>query len=235
MAFASTPRLNITLVVAATLQNGIGAQATLPWRLPKEMAYFAKVTSTAPPSYHNAVVMGRKTWESIPPRFRPLKRRHNVVVSSQSQYDLGSSSLDAFTPPPSVHTSLKSALSILSQAPIEEPSSVSKSLLHHTFLIGGASLYTQSLSLPSTNRILLTRILSPAFEECDVFFPNLNQRKQDGINDEVSNIDDSAVTWKQTSHAELVNWVGFDVPEGEQEEQGVRYEFQMWIRDASEQ
>jgi len=63
----------------------------------------------------------------------------------------------------------------------------------------------------------------------------LNQRKQDGINDEVSNIDDSAVTWKQTSHAELVNWVGFDVPEGEQEEQGVRYEFQMWIRDASEQ
>jgi dihydrofolate reductase len=74
----------LTLVVAATLANGIGAQGALPWRLPREMAYFAKVTREGGPTTEgipNAVIMGRKTWESIPRKFRPLKDRLNVVIS----------------------------------------------------------------------------------------------------------------------------------------------------------
>jgi dihydrofolate reductase len=74
---------SITLIVAATLSNGIGATGRLPWRLSKEMAYFAKITSHVPENVtkRNAVIMGRKTWESIPTKFRPLKNRINVVVS----------------------------------------------------------------------------------------------------------------------------------------------------------
>lgn len=67
------------------------------------------------------------------------------------------------------------------------------------------------------DRILLTRVLSPDFE-CDVFLDNFLREKKDGGE------------WRRTSHDALKEWVGFEVPEGEQEENGVKYEFQMWVR-----
>lgn len=96
---------------------------------------------------------------------------------------------------------------------------------HRVFVIGGVTLYTQCLALPPSSptfvdRILLTRVFSPAFEECDTFMPDiLSEKEQQGKE-----------RWEQTSHAELSSWAGFDVPEGIQSENGVEYEFQMWIR-----
>jgi dihydrofolate reductase len=78
----------LTLIVAATKTNGIGKNGQLPWRLPKEMAYFARVTSHAPDGRTNAVIMGRNTWESIPLQFRPLKKRTNVIISRNPSYTL---------------------------------------------------------------------------------------------------------------------------------------------------
>jgi dihydrofolate reductase len=88
------PPPQLTLVVAATLKNGLGVNGVLPWRLSREMAYFARVTkssgipSSDSNSSMNAVVMGRKSWESIPPKFRPLKDRINVVISTQKELKL---------------------------------------------------------------------------------------------------------------------------------------------------
>ena len=78
----------LTLIVAATRNNGIGQNSQLPWRLAKEMAYFKRVTTNAPEGSMNAVVMGRNTWESIPQRFRPLDKRLNIVISSSKNYQL---------------------------------------------------------------------------------------------------------------------------------------------------
>jgi len=83
----------VTLIVAATTNNGIGQAGKLPWRLPQEMQYFARVTTgkgDIPDGERkkNAVVMGRMTWESIPRRFRPLAGRINLVVSQQAEYNL---------------------------------------------------------------------------------------------------------------------------------------------------
>jgi hypothetical protein len=81
----------VTLIVAATKNNGIGQAGKLPWRLPQEMQYFARVTTGEPDGTgkkRNAVVMGRATWESIPRRFRPLPGRINFVLSRQAGYDL---------------------------------------------------------------------------------------------------------------------------------------------------
>jgi dihydrofolate reductase len=78
----------LTLIVAATRSNGIGKGGTLPWHLPKEMAYFARVTSSAPEGSINAVLMGRNTWESIPDKFRPLRKRMNVVISRNPDYPM---------------------------------------------------------------------------------------------------------------------------------------------------
>lgn len=79
---------SLTIIVAATCTNGIGQGARLPWRLPAEMAYFARVTKAAPPECANAVIMGRKTWESIPKSRRPLVDRYNVIITSDPKYDL---------------------------------------------------------------------------------------------------------------------------------------------------
>lgn len=83
-------RAPVCLVVAASERLGIGLDNHLPWRLPGDMAAFKRITSTAPrPDAPNAVIMGRKTWESIPPKFRPLAGRTNVVLTRQPAAALG--------------------------------------------------------------------------------------------------------------------------------------------------
>ncbi|KAG9008084.1 dihydrofolate reductase [Tulasnella sp. JGI-2019a] len=200
--------MSITVIVAATLTNGIGHSGSLPWRLPAEMAYFAKATSNAPDGAINALVLGRKTWESIPRKFRPLKNRVNVIVSRQAEYNLGMPPSDLVYTQPSLGSALES-LKIRQQQPAGP-----QLQLHRTFLIGGASLYEESLKSKSSaiDRVLLTRILSPAYEECDVFFPALD------------------VQWRRAPHSDLEAWVGFPVTEGVQEERGTTYEYQMWVR-----
>ena len=79
---------SLTLIVAATLANGIGKGSRLPWKIPHDMSYFAHVTTHAPEGSMNAVIMGRKTWESIPAKNRPLKQRKNVVISRNPDYSL---------------------------------------------------------------------------------------------------------------------------------------------------
>ena len=97
--------------------------------------------------------------------------------------------------------------------------------LHRMFVIGGATVYKQALEFPietpnHVDRILLTRILSPSFEDCDVFMPNFQKMAEK----------DSLRPWVKRTHQDLQEWVGFEVPEGVQTENGVEYEFQMWTR-----
>ncbi|KAH9486953.1 Dihydrofolate reductase [Psilocybe cubensis] len=194
-----------TIIVAATKSHGIGLNGRLPWRLPKELKYFSDATTAAPEGQQNLVIMGRKCWESIPKKHRPLPKRLNVVVSRNQSYDLGASPDTAV-----LKDSLKSASALM------DPSH-----LHRGFIIGGSTLYEESLGLPLSptepcvDRVLLTRILSPAFDDCDVFMT-------DFVKDDPR--------WTRAAHAELKEWVGFEVPEGVQEENGVTYEFQMWVR-----
>ncbi|KAF5385321.1 hypothetical protein D9615_001506 [Tricholomella constricta] len=195
----------LTIIVAATKSNGIGQNAGLPWHLSRELKYFAQVTTAAPEDRVNAVIMGRNTWESIPKKYRPLPRRVNIVTSRNENYELESSANTLSY----LHTSLASALERL------KPSNVGRKPIHRAFVIGGASLYSESLALPASSsayvdRILLTRIISPAFDACDAFMP-------DFFKDET----DEGRRWGRASHGELEEWVGFKVPEGVQEENGV--------------
>ncbi|GAA5090051.1 dihydrofolate reductase [Nocardia iowensis] len=70
----------IGLIWAQTPDGVIGFQNTIPWRVPEDMANFKKVTMGHP------VVMGRRTWDSLPPKFRPLAGRRNIVVTRQTDW-----------------------------------------------------------------------------------------------------------------------------------------------------
>lgn len=117
--------------------------------------------------------------------------------------------------------------------------------IYRAFIIGGATIYDQALrTLPHLNRILLTRILEPSFDECDVFLPEFRPHvPQTSTNEDIGdigktqeNVAAQAQTvgtfagWERADHEELIRWVGFEVPRDENEEKGIKYEFQMWVR-----
>jgi dihydrofolate reductase len=195
----------LTLILAATPSLGIGKNGTLPWpQLKKEMGYFARVTKRVPPGSNriNAVLMGRKTWDSIPPNFRPLKDRLNIVVTRDvAAFE---KTLDAGDSGVMVAPGIVRAL-----ARLEERADVER-----VFVIGGASVYTTALELPQTKNVLLTKI-NEEFE-CDTYFP--------------VNLEEAAV-WRKADRERLGDFVGEKVQEGAVEEKGVRFEFCLFERD----
>lgn len=225
---------DLTLIVAATLQNGIGKNGTLPWpMLKKEMAYFARVTKrvmpehqespassasatqpkpTTPaepttPARQNVVLMGRKTYASIPPHLRPLRNRTNIVISSQARSEL-SDLIPEDRHDVLLASDIPSALRLL------QTSSSNGSIppLGRVFVIGGAKIYEQVLRLQEARRVLLTRVQGEW--ECDTFFPEL--RAEEG--------------WVKRERGELEEFVGEEVKEGGEVEQGVGFEMGMWER-----
>ncbi|GKT53442.1 dihydrofolate reductase [Colletotrichum tofieldiae] len=202
----------LTLIVAATRNMGIGAKGGLPWTgLKKEMAYFARVTKRLPPQApsdaRNAVIMGRKTWESIPPKFRPLKGRLNIVISRSHPAPDSASAPDLDKEPVKVG-SLEQALAYLRADGVA-------GRLGKVFVIGGAQIYDAALRAPEAKRVLLTKVLADF--ECDAFFPL-----------RLSDEEEVAEGWRKAGKSELDAWAGEEVEGGEIEENGARYEFQMW-------
>lgn len=84
----SGPQRNYQVVVAATREMGIGKDGVLPWKLLGDLKFFKELTvSTSDPAKKNAVIMGRKTWESIPVKSRILPGRLNVILTRSGSFD----------------------------------------------------------------------------------------------------------------------------------------------------
>lgn len=161
------------------------------------------------PPAMNAVIMGRKTWDSIPPKFRPLKGRLNIVISR------------SFPSPPTEPESLETdsvKASSLEQA-ISYLQSKPQGTLGRVFVIGGGQIYASALELKEARRVLLTKVMSDF--ECDTHF-SLK------LSDEAERDTDAA--WVKKSKGELDAWASETVPEGVQVENETKYEFQMWER-----
>lgn len=246
----------LTLIVAATHTMGIGRHGALPWpALKQEMAYFARVTKRPPPpppsisSSHeadptpeplvNAVIMGRKTWESIPAKYRPLKGRVNVVVTRAPEtmgfpsFTCGQSTdgkeakdgkrgEEPAIAVQSIPEGLETLQSRYPPHPSRSPFFVTDpSRLGRVFVIGGAEIYALALLMPECERILLTRVRGEY--ECDTFFPVTLDKGGDG--------DESGRGWVERRKEELDKWAGEEVPVGLRREGDVEYEFGMWERE----
>jgi dihydrofolate reductase len=132
--------VRIALVGAVARGGVIGRAGTIPWRLPEDLARFRELTMGQP------VVMGRKTWESLPDRFRPLPGRRNVVVTRNSAWHAEGAERAE---------SLEDALRLVDGA-------------ERVSVIGGGELY--AAALPLADELLLTEIDTAV--EGDTWFPS---------------------------------------------------------------
>ena len=72
--------MKLGMIWAQTVSGVIGADGLMPWHLPEDLAHFRTVTAGG------AVIMGRRTWDSLPARFRPLPGRQNIVITRQQDW-----------------------------------------------------------------------------------------------------------------------------------------------------
>jgi len=133
--------MNINMIFARSANGVIGKDNAMPWHLPEDLAHFKKLTLGSP------VIMGRKTWDSLPPKFRPLPGRSNVVITRQADWRAEGAQTAG---------SLNDALALCKAS-------------NDVWIIGGAQIYAQAEPLAS--RIEVTHI-DKDFEG-DAFAPTL--------------------------------------------------------------
>lgn len=117
--------MRIGLIWAQTRDGVIGADNTMPWHLPEDLEHFKATTLGRP------VVMGRRTWESIPPRFRPLPGRRNIVVTRDPRWAADGADRAG---------SLDEALRLAATTPGADADAVAE-----TWVIGGGQLYRAAI------------------------------------------------------------------------------------------
>jgi dihydrofolate reductase len=131
----------IVIIAAVAKNRVIGKDNQLLWNIPEDMAHFKALTAG------HTVIMGRKTWESLPPRFRPLPGRRNIVITRQS---------DFAAPGAETANSLEAAITL-------EKSDKT------VFIIGGAEIYAQAMTL--ADRLEITEVDLDL--EGDSWFPEI--------------------------------------------------------------
>ncbi len=137
----------ISVIVAAAENGAIGKNNDLLWHLPSDMAYFKKTTLGKP------VIMGRKNYESIPQKFRPLPNRVNIVVSRNLSYKVEGCILTE---------SVENAIEYAKTLPENE-----------IFIIGGAEIYAYCLKNNYVDKIYFTLVHTKL--EGDAFFPEIKE------------------------------------------------------------
>lgn len=139
--------MTLNLIFARARNGVIGKDNTLPWHLPEDLAHFKQTTLGQP------VVMGRKTWESLPPKFRPLPGRTNIVVTRQTDWQAEGAV---------VAHSIEEAVQQCSADA-------------HVWVIGGAEVYAQAM--PLAKCAVVTEI--DADFEGDAFAPSFDDSWQE--------------------------------------------------------
>lgn len=172
------------MVVAALMPElGIGCKGQLPWRLKNEMLNFKNITTTASANKRNMVIMGRKTWESIPAKFKPLPNRLNIVVTRNP----GSMPF-----PESKDLMYLNDFDRLSDLLKDE---IIIQDIDKVFLIGGSELYNRGFNHENVKHIVLTE---------------LHSSKSIGID---THLDWDLSKWQKKSHDELQAFVNVKLEE----------------------
>jgi dihydrofolate reductase len=145
-----------SIILAVDDKNWLWKNNDLAWRLKWDMKFFKDVTSkTQDLAKHNAVIMWRKTWDSIPQKFRPLPQRINCVLTRKIHTESSPSQIDDFV---LYFNSLDHCLDELN----------TKDNIEEIFIIWWSQLYNQVLDHPDLEKIFITQVQWDY--DCDVFF-----------------------------------------------------------------
>lgn len=154
-------------VVAADLEWGIGKTNALPWpKLKGDMAHFKRITCDAREGLRNAVIQGRRTWESAEVQGRALPRRLNIIISRSPQ-----TLPDGVLAARSLDHALALAGALVTPSIDVGPAATD---VDTTFVIGGGQIFADAFEHPALRYIYLTRVL--ARFECDAFLPDLDAK-----------------------------------------------------------
>jgi dihydrofolate reductase len=143
MSLPRTKPATLSLIAAVAQGGAIGRDNDLLWNDPRDQKHFRATTIGCP------VIMGRRTWDSLPARFRPLPGRRNIVVTRNADWREAGAEV--------AHT-LAEALALVADAP-------------KAFVMGGGQLYAEAL--PLADEMVLSEV-DKAFE-ADTFFPEWNK------------------------------------------------------------
>lgn len=241
--FTADPRPLILVLAAAVPALGIGLAGALPWRLPRELRYFRQLTCATENSAEketegdkddapgNIVIMGRRTWDSIPPKFRPLAGRVNIVLSAAAAPALQAAFSSASASPTSpvyFCTDLDAALALVARRwPADGPAP------KRVYVVGGAQVYAAALAHPRARHVLLTEVQRDAPESsssseipCDTFLPAFPYYPAEGAAP-------AGAEWVREEGAALRAFLPPAVelpPRAEVVENGFRYRFTLWTR-----
>jgi len=150
------------IITALSKNRGIGYRGKLPWNIRKDMNFFKNTTSTVLNKKKlNAVVCGRTTWESIPPKFRPLPNRLNIVLSSSMPEE-------------------ENVIVCRNLDEVHDYIYQNRKKIESTYVIGGTSVYKQFLDNDLVSDVFFTEIDKDY--QCDTFMPELDNDKFKLIN-----------------------------------------------------
>ena len=143
--------MQLHLILARAANGVIGKDNTIPWHLPEDMAHFKRLTMGCP------VIMGRKTWDSLPPKFRPLPGRTNIVVTHQADWH---------------------------ENGCQRASSVREALLFcehvaNVWVIGGAQIYTEAMPFADTAEVTELELEVEGDAFAPTFGPNWIERARE--------------------------------------------------------
>ncbi|CAH0480505.1 unnamed protein product [Peronospora belbahrii] len=179
---------SVQIVVAALeVTGGIGLHQQIPWYLPTDMKHFRELTtSTCDSSVQHAVIMGRKTWESLPAKVRPLPKRYNVVLTRNTSYK------ESVSNNVGVATSFYEALELVQQQ---------GSKVDQVFVIGGSAVYAEALAyreqLMQNYRVVAE---SEILKENGVKFQFMEWERK---NKELEDVETTVLVDKTTPHEEM--------------------------------
>jgi len=149
----------VNIIVAIDEQSGIGFNGKLPWHLTGDLKYFRDITSiTKSPQKKNIVLMGRKTWQSIPKQFQPLPERINVVLTRNPNLWVPEGVLKS--------EKFDKVLEMVRSDRL-------KNLIENVFVIGGQQVYEETIKYPECKKLYVTRIQGKF--QCDAFFPSFTE------------------------------------------------------------
>lgn len=156
----------VSIIAAIGKNRELGRGNDLLWRSTEDMAHFKGITMNHP------VIMGRKTYESIPPKFRPLPGRENIVVTRNANWE------------PDENITIFTSL--------EEAINYSKEKDNEVFIIGGAQIY--GAALPYTDRLYMT-FVEDTVADADVFFPEFKEFNKEISREDITTENGLKLSW----------------------------------------